>query len=546
MKSNRRIILGAVLVFIAHQGMAQRQQSGDIQDAEIVIEKDRQIELNKEVKLYEFIKWQPKPQQYQTVDPGEFEVFEYDLADEPEVIASTITTVAKKESEYHQYLKAGLGNYWSPLIDLSLVSPGDPNQSVGLNYKHLSFKTGEVDGDNSASALNEISVYGTKVWQRVKTTGVVSYKSDENYLYGYTDGTVVNREDIRKSNKFVSAKVEMEDNNLTDVWNYNLNAGYRGFFDNYDNAENTLDVDGLISNSNKIFLEAQFNLSNYNQATPSARSHLRAKPYYSFEYSGFKIDAGLSVNMQSDKVANLKQFKVFPYLATTYDLTDEYEVFAKLDAGYDFNTLYDFSDKVPYLNPDNTVANTEKTVDITAGVRGDITENWYSSVQVGYQGIRNLPMYVNSAIDQSLIDLTYDKDVTNLFTVGLTTEYEINKKHQVELGFTYYNYSGGDISQAYHLPATDLSVRGEHLFVDKLTFQWQYSLLAGITAYDAINDSDVDLSAISRLDLSVHYQIKERLGAFISSDNTIGKAYSRYLYYPQRGLQIKAGVTFRF
>ncbi|PIB35148.1 hypothetical protein BFP72_06930 [Reichenbachiella sp. 5M10] len=528
--------------------MAQGQfdDQGDVQDAEIVIEKDRQIELQKEVKLYEFIKWKPETQTYEPVNPGEFQVFEYDLADEPQTFKSAKTEVQKKESAYHQYLKVGAGNYWSPLVDLSLVSPGDPNQTVGLNYKHLSYKTGDVDAENSASSLNEISVYGAKVWERVKTTGIVSFKSDVNYYYGYPEGTVVDRQDIKKANRFISAQVGVEDNNLKDQWDYSLIAGFRGFYDNYDNAESTLDVEGTIGFSDDLMLEASLHTSNYEQAQPSARSLFRVQPYYNFALNGVKIKGGVSLSIQSDDAPDLGQIKVFPYLMASYDLTEDYEVYMSLDGGYDFNTLYDFSDKVPYLNPLTSAINTDRVVDVDLGVRGDVTDKWYAGINVAYQGLKYLPMYINDLTDQSHIDVIYDTELTNVFSVGLNSQYFLNKNHSIELAFLYNSYSGGQYETAYHLPTTEMTLSGEHLFVEKLTLQWQYGLMAGITAYDAVTDADVDLSAISRLDLTLHYQVKERLGAFISSDNTIGKSYSRYLYYPQRGIQIKGGITYRF
>ncbi|RJE74379.1 hypothetical protein BGP76_14550 [Reichenbachiella sp. MSK19-1] len=545
MKSNLKNILWVTLMLVAGTAVAQ-DEDGDVQDAEIVIEKDRQIELEKETKLYEFIKWKPEPQTYEPVNPGEFTVFEYDLADEPQTFKSAKTSVQKKESEYHQYLKAGIGNYLSPLVDLSLVSPGDPNQNIGLNYKHLSYKTGEVDKENSASALNEISVYGTKVWKRVKTNAIVSYKTDANYYYGYADGAVISRQDIKKRNRFFSATLGLEDNNLNDDWEYSLNVGYRGFFDNYDNTENTMDVSGHAIYSEQFHLDAVLNMSSYNTASPQGRSHFRAKPYYNIEFGGIDLDAGLSVNLQSDDAQDMKNLKIFPYVSASYPLTDQYEAYVTLDGGYKFNTLYDFSTDIPYLNPQTIVGNTDNKVDVNLGVRGDVTDKWYARLNVGIKSMRNLPMYVNNQIDQQYIDVIYDTGVTKLFSIGVSSQYFINDKHNIELAYTFNNYAGGKIDTPYHLPTSELFVKGEHLFVDKLTLQWQYGLLAGITAYDGINDVDVSLDPINRLDISLHYQIQKRLGAFISSDNTIGKSYSRYLYYPQRGIQIKGGVTYRF
>ena len=518
---------------------------GEIEDTEIVIEKDRQIELNKEVKLYEFIKWKPEQKEYTPEEVENKVSFQYELTEEKKEYKPATTTVTKEEEVYLQYLKAGMGNYASPIVDLNLVTPTDANEILSFNFKHLSFNKGEVDGENSASSTNLMALKGTKIWDKVKTTADVGFRSDVNYYYGYPEGSVVNRESIKKANKFFNAKLSLEDNNLDDDWDYNLNAQYKWFGDNRQNNESTMVIDGIVSYKTDFFVEGSFYLSDLNPVT-STRNAYRFKPYYRFDLIGINIDGGVSFNGQNDQLGSISNFKVFPYISASYDLTEDYQAFVVLDAGYDFNTLYDFSDYVPYLNGTNTISNTENLIDLNVGVRGNMTNDWYSELKVGYKSVRHLAMFVNDVTDQSLIDLAYDNGEKNVFSIGVTSQYYLNKKNDFRVSMTYNNYSGGNVDQAYHLPALDLSVGGDHELYKDITLQWQYSLLTGITAYDNVNAVDVDLDPIHKLDLSIHYQIKERLGAFVSGENMISQNYSRYLYYPQRGIQFKVGVTYRF
>ena len=126
---------------------------GEVEDAEIIIEKDRQIQLKKEVKLYEFIKWQPEREEFE-IEKKEFETFNYELALEPIAFTPPLAINKKNEAVYNQYAKFGFGNYGSPIADVSLTVPGTTNTIAGLNYKHLSFAKGQVDGENSASSFD--------------------------------------------------------------------------------------------------------------------------------------------------------------------------------------------------------------------------------------------------------------------------------------------------------------------------------------------------------------------------------------------------------
>ncbi|MGL1887830.1 MAG: hypothetical protein OCD76_15045 [Reichenbachiella sp.] len=537
----------AFVLGIASSSVWAQEYNGDgeIEDTEIVIEKDRQIELNKEVKLYEFIKWKPETKEFKPEEVDNKTSFQYELTEEKKVYKPASNTVTEEEEVYLQYLKAGMGNYASPLVDLNLVTPTDANQVLSFNFKHLSFNKGEVDGENSASSTNLLALKGTKIWDKVKTTADLGFRSDLNYYYGYPEGSVVNRESIKKANKFFNAKLSIEDNNLDDDWNYELVGEYKWFGDNLQNQENTLVIDGLTAYQGRFFIDGQFYMSDLNSVV-NARTAYRVMPYYSFEFKGVSLHGGVSFSGQNDQLGSISNFKVFPYISASYDLTEDYQVFGVLDAGYDFNTMYDFSDYVPYLNGTNTISNSENLVDISAGLRGNITESWYSELKFGYKSVRQLPIFLNDVTDQSLINIKYDNGEKNIFSIGVTSQYYLNKKNDFIMSLTYNSYSGGEYPYAYHLPILDLSVRGDHELYEKFTLQWQYQLLTGIKAYDSINVEDVDLDAIHKLDLSFHYQIKERLGAFISGENLIGQTYSRYLYYPQRSIQFKAGITYRF
>jgi len=546
MSSQKLITMILFSLFVNVSVYAQTEQEGDpeLQDTEVVIQKDRKIELNKEEKLYEFIKWKPENIKYRREDGGKYKVFNYQLSKETEAYIPATVVIDNDETSYLQYLKAGIGNYNSPLLDVNLVTPYDADQMLSFKYKHLSFGRGEVDGKNSASSTNQLALNGTKIWDRVKTTVAIGYRSDVNHYYGYDDSDIINRADIKKNNRFFNAGISIEDNDLNDDLSYEIGADFKRFDDNYNNFENTLELNGDFKYLDKYYINAQTSVSNLSTVTNS-RSYFDVTPYYRFDVVNINIDAGLSVIGQNDDIGDLTQFKVFPYLSATYNLTDEYQAFFTLDGGYEFNTLYKYSSLVPYLNNTNPIQNTENNILVNAGIRGNINEEWSTELKFGIKSVRHLPIYVNSSTNQALFNIVYDTNNTTVSSIGLISEYYLSESHDFLFSLDYNHYSGGAFSP-YHLPALTLNLKGHHEVFTDLSIQWQYTLLTGITAFDTESDTDVELSEIHKLDLSIHYQIQERLGAFISADNLLGQSYARYYLYPERKLQVKAGVTYRF
>lgn len=518
---------------------------GEVQDAEIVIEKERKIELNKEYKLYEFIKWKPATAT-PVAKPSEFKWYVYDVTNEPMQFAPAKAKVQQRDKSYQHYGKAGFGNYTSPLLDVSMTTAGDANQMAGLNIKHESFGTGEVDGKNSGTAASEINLYGAMLRKQIKLESSLNYRLEKNYYYGYPTGSVVNNSDIKHNANFINLGLSATDNELEDAWSYSAGVNFRHYSDNFDASENTFLTNIGVGFNEQFFLDADLALSKYaDTGIDESRSYVRLNPYYRLTIQGLQLDVGLSASFQNDDLPDLSSSRIFPYAKASYALTEDYTVFAKLDGGYTFNSLYDFAQEVGYLNQSVGIANSQRSFDLSGGITGNLMEQLSVTAAVGYQSVKYLPILLNNAADQSRLDLTYDPENSNIFTFNGSAQYEINEAHQVSLGVNVYGYSSSSYDQIYHRPTSGILVSGDHQIIPKLNAKWNFTFTGGLVGRDQVTDTDISLDAIPQLDLGLHYQLKEQWGIFLSGENLINKKYQRYLYYTQRGIQIKGGVTFR-
>ncbi|SMD38928.1 hypothetical protein SAMN04488029_3949 [Reichenbachiella faecimaris] len=540
------VVWGMLLLGFSALAQTDYNVDGEVQDAEIIIEKERKIELNKEYKLYEFIKWKPE-RTTPASKPSEFKWYVYDVANEPMQFEPAKATIKQKDRSYQHYGKAGFGNYASPILDVSLTSVDDPNQMVGINIKHESFETGAVDDDNSGAAATEVNLYGVLLRETIKLESALNYSLEKNYYYGYPAGTAVNKGDIKHSGNFLNFNLEGSDSRLDDVWGVKAGFNFRHYSDNFNANENTFSFDISGSYTENIFLETEVRLSQYKDTgIDESRSYFRLNPYYRLRIDELKLDVGLSFSIQNDDLPDLSSNKIFPYARASYPLTPDYTVFAQLDGGYTFNSLYDFASEVGVLNQSVGVANSERLFDLSGGIAGNPMEKLSLEACVSFQSVKYLPIMVNSIADLSRIDMSFEQEVSNILTFGATGQYEINESHEVSVGLNLYSYHSKGYDQIYHRPTSVIQISGDHQFVPKLNVNWNFTFMRGIVGLDQnLTDFDVKLDAISKLDVSLHYQLKEAWGIFLSGENLINKNYSRYLYYPQRGIQIKAGVTFR-
>ncbi len=548
----KMVVKNIVLVgfFLASSQLAQAQSAdevdGEVQDAEILIEKERKIELSKEVKLYEFIKW--KPERITPIsDPSDFKWYVYDVANEPMQFEPAKATVDQKGNGYQHYGKAGFGNYASPLVDVSLNSLDDPNRIIGLNVKHESFGKGEVDDENSGSAASEVNLYGALIGEQVKLESAINYRLENNYYYGYLTGTVVDKEDIKHNGNFLNIGLSGRDIESEDSWAYQAALNFKHYSDNFEAKENTLAFDLTGSYEENIYLDAEVRLSGYKDTgIDESRDYFRLNPYYRLMLNELTLDVGLSFSVQNDDLPDLSSSKIFPFAKASYALSPDYSVFAQLDGGYTFNSLYAFAADVGILNQSVGIANSERLFHLSGGISGKPADRLSVSAEAGFQSIRYLPILVNNLTDQSRMDITYDVEESKVFTFKGVAQYEINDKHQVSAGLNLFGYSSDGYDQIYHRPTSELLISGDHQIIPNLNAKWNFALINGIVGQDlSLTDVDVALDAIPKFDLGLHYQIKEQWGVFLSGENLINKNYSRYLHYPQRGIQVKVGATFR-
>ena len=542
-------ILALIIIHVFGQvGFGQNSDlvvEGEVEDAEIVIEKDRQIKLKKEVKLYEFIKYQPD-REVLSIEEDRFQTFDYDLVLEPIALRAPISTAKNKEISYHQYAKFGFGNYGSPIADVSITVPGATNTIAGVNYKHLSFSKGEIDGENSASSFNEVTAFGMVVYDKIKIRPQLTYQNDKNYWFGYPESTVVNREDIKRANNYIDFGVDFSDNNATDNWSYDWSLLLNSFKDNWLNNENTFSVIGQTSFNQKFFLENDVKFAKYENDLSVSRLYYRMLPYYRFDLGDARLSIGLSISGHDDDNPFSTDLKFFPYLNASLPLTDSFEAFASLDGGIEYNSMYSLAQMAPYVNEEFMILNTENKLDLTGGVRGKLSEKISVQGKVNYQSKTNMPVLINNFVDPSRLDIIYDTGTVGILNLGVSSKLSLSENHEIGMTFDFYNYSPEVLPQVYHRPTTELKIKGNHIFFEKLSYQWQFALKSGIKAFDPNVDVEVTLDPIPKLDMMVHYQITDRLGAFISGDNIIGQNYSEYLFYPQRGIMFRLGASYRF
>lgn len=157
---------------------------------------------------------------------------------EPARIKAARILAEPKNRLYHNYLRLGMGNYWSPLLDYSYSSTANKQLVYGAQLSHRSSWGSIGDSDKPAEyyGKNHFSQTGIDLFGRYNHKdkyqfyGAFHYDNDYNMFYGYPDTTLNRYESQRHGlsiNNNASWRDSIKNTYLGSVYNYlRLSTGF--------------------------------------------------------------------------------------------------------------------------------------------------------------------------------------------------------------------------------------------------------------------------------------------------------------------------------
>ncbi len=135
--------------------------------------------------------------------------FEYNI--QPKTIQSPVSLEPIKPAKimgesvtklYKNYARVGLGNYWTPLIEMYANKLRSKKNALGVYVKHLS-SSGNIDGYGfPGSSTTAVSVYGKQFLKKHTFTASADYERRGMHFYGYKTDTLSvkpSKKDIKQS-----------------------------------------------------------------------------------------------------------------------------------------------------------------------------------------------------------------------------------------------------------------------------------------------------------------------------------------------------------
>lgn len=310
---------------------------------------------------------------------------------------------------YKSYVKFGIGNYMTPLAEISITNERSKRASYGATARHFS-TNGRVKLDNDKRVFagymdNDVSLFGKKFFRSNLLEGSVDFSQKTRYAYGYDTSIVdyvAKNKDIRLNYNNLGLNASFASLNLDSTdFSYDFDVNYDIFFAGSRNQHN-LGIAGLMSKSYKgFYMGGGLEFDHYNPSTAvfnKSKYIFAVNPFVNKNTPLWNFRLGLQILL--DK--NLKQGAephLYPDVSFGFNIVPSYvSFFAGLNGRLEKNDPASVTGINPYLAGDTTLFRLQHTnhpLIISAGIKGNNGLGGNYILSASYSIVNNMLFFSN-------------------------------------------------------------------------------------------------------------------------------------------------------
>lgn len=481
---------------------------------------------------------------------------------------------AKAVKLYDNYASLGVGSYTTILGEVYLNQELGRGENVGGYLSHHSSGGGIngllLDDDfidthlnvNYSQRLRDLSwtVDGGALYQKFNWYGLPQ---------PYFDAT--SAEGINGSHSFyggnVGAKVKLHDYFFKDA-----SARFRRFGDNQGSGENRFVVkaSGDVPIQNELitaevtidYIGGSFDRDYYTEnELKYGNVSFGIAPSYQLTQDDLTLNLGVNLvykNNTGDFGAS--KLHIYPNIKASLRIIDELMIaFGGFEGGLKQNSYYDFAQANPFVSPTLYIEPTDKKYDLSAGLKGKLSNSISYSVSGHFLNENNKALYSANPI---MVAATEDYQNGNSFgmvyddvkTIAFEGELNVDVNRNFKLGVKaeYFSYNTDNQAEAWNLPDLKASLFMDYQ-IDENWFAGAGVFYVGerkdqLFEYETLEPIQQTLALDSYFDANAHvgYRLNDQLSFYVKANNIANNDYQRWLNTPVQGIQFLAGATYQF
>lgn len=458
---------------------------------------------------------------------------------------------------YNGYVNIGVGTKLTPLLEAYIQNKRSEDYLIGSYLKYYSSyaKTTLDDDSRVYAGFSDIDykAYGKKFFENAVLSGDLGVINKKIYQYGYnTDiDTSLNKEDIIQ--KYILFDVNAGYKSMyldSSHINYDFKLGYDYLKDDYDHTESMIKVNVrldkyFVAEMGGIDLDIYHIMKN-EELDSVNNTVISISPWIGIFGEKWKVKAG--INVFSDLHGESSNTYYYPTGYLEYDVVNHFIIpYFGVDGKLDINSYQNTLAKNPFITPGLTVQNTDNSLILHGGLKGNLSKSTYYNLNVRYTITENMPLFVNDYTATNSIGNTFDVKYDEVEHIRYYGEfsYRPGTEFSFSLKGSYNQYQTNDEDYAWHMPDFNLDFYAKYNLRNKIILDANLNVIGNRYA-ELIDGTAEKLNPSIDLNIGIVYNYSKVLSGFIHFNNILSSENYLWHYYPSYGFNFTAGVSYSF
>jgi hypothetical protein len=456
---------------------------------------------------------------------------------------------------YKSQLTLGMGNYLTPLAELTVNELRSKTTAMGLYLNHQS-STGKVKIENGKKVDSDYSdnlarIYGKKMFYRSIFEGGISGGYNSLLYYGYDPAikdTFLLKPDIQQKIYSAGAQVRYYSANPDSFhFNYDVDLAYDLTSDRFKNTENAVDLNTTFNSRVKdAVIGGNFRLR-YFQTTESIDSFsnivINVDPFYSKQTPEWRFLIGFNsaYDLRDNGTIN-----IYPRTEFQFNIVKDVLVpYLGISGNREVNNYRKILFENPYLKPGTRLKNTDYSLIGFVGLKGRYSSKMAFNLKGSYLRAYNLYFFINDPGDTLGNQFIAVYDNASIKELNGEVTWHPSDKIQLLFKANYYQYDLAALEKPWHRPSVELSLSAgynirEKILVDGDVFYTGKRFAPGT----ATTSVPIELKGYLDANLSVEYRYTKIISFFVKLNNFTASKYQIWNQYPVQRFQFIAGFSY--
>jgi len=500
-------------------------------------------------------------------------VFRYDVNAEPFMPAYTISPIKAAAllpdplpKLYKSYVNIGLGNYITPLAEISITNERSKKGTIGFYGRHFS-SSGKIELQNSKKVFagymdNDASLFGRKFFKKNLLEGSVDLLQKTRYAYGY-DTSITNysalKQDIRLNYTNIGAKASFSSITLDSTnFSYDFDLSYNFFTNAKDLFQHNLGITGTMAKSYEGLYVGSGVAYDYYRMSDSLLTRpefiVSVSPFVKKGTDQWTFKLGFQALLDRNMTTSTA-FHIYPDINFGFSIVPSYiSFFAGLSGKLEKNEPLRIISENPFIIRDGslfTLPNTDHKLVVFGGIKGNSGLGGNYQLSASYSLINDMIFFTNLSYPLNLSNpqrgnyfLPVADDIELLNIHG-----EMNGPVVDKLSFNgfvnLYNYTLSVNDYAWNKPSWDGKLGLKYNLRDKIIAGVEMSAM-GKRRMLVTGDTSLWFEARSyfNLNLTAEYRYSKIISFWAKFNNISTRRYYEWAYYPSQRFLCMLGFTY--